>query len=84
MIFIYNITQLLDMDKKDIITLFQELRLYCHGDFCNNIDLLNIVETLFESYNISKLDIKRMYRYLDRTVKKETAILIEDYGDDID
>jgi len=84
MIFIYNITQMLDMDKKDVITLFQELRLYCNGDFCNNIDLLNIIETLFESYNISKLDIKRMYRYLDKTVKKEASVLIEDYGDDIE
>ena len=84
MIFIYNITQLLDMDKKDVITLFQELRLYCNGDFSNNIDLLNIIETLFESYNISKLDIKRMYRYLDKTVKKEASVLIEDYGDDIE
>jgi len=67
-----------------VITLFQELRLYCNGDFCNNIDLLNIIETLFESYNISKLDIKRMYRYLDKTVKKEASVLIEDYGDDIE
>ena len=35
------------------------------------MELLNIVEKLFENYNISKLDIKRIYRYLDKNVKKE-------------
>ena len=47
---------------------------------CNNVEQLNNVEKIFEDYNISKLDIKRIYRYLDKNIKKETII----YGDDID
>jgi len=74
MLFIYNLTQQLDMDKKDVISLFQELRLYNGGDFCNNIDTLNRIESIFETYKLSKLDIKRIYRYLDRTVKKDINV----------
>ena len=81
MLFVYNMTQLLDMDKKDVMTLFHELRLYYGGDFCNNIELLNNIENLFEPYGISKLDIKRMYRYLDRTVKKDLLISNDEYDD---
>ena len=32
------------------------------------------IEKIFETYDINKLDIKRMYRYLDKNVKKEVAI----------
>jgi len=35
---------------------------------------LNSVEKVFESYDINKLDRKRMYRYLDKDVKKDVAI----------
>jgi hypothetical protein len=74
MLFVYSISQELEMDKKDLFTLFQELRLYCEGDFCNNIDKLNEIEKIFENYNITKLDIKRMYRFLDKNVKKDISI----------
>jgi hypothetical protein len=35
--------------------------------------LLNEVEKIFNDTKISKLDIKRVYRYLDKNVKKVTA-----------
>jgi len=84
MLFVYNMTQLLDMDKKDVMSLFQELRAYCGGEFSNNIDMLNAVETIFEPHGISKLDIKRMYRYLDRTVKKDVLITMDDLEEGFD
>ena len=34
---------------------------------------MNEIEKLFETYGINKLDIKRMYRYLDKNVKKESV-----------
>ena len=84
MLFVYNLTQNLDMDKKDVISLFQELRLYYGHDFCKSVEELNTIERIFESYNLSKLDIKRIYRYLDRTVKKDALITAEDIEDDFD
>jgi DNA polymerase III delta prime subunit len=85
MLFIYNLCQELDMDKKDLMAMFQELRLNHGGDFCNKTDVLNEVEKLFEDYNITKLDIKRMYRYLDKNVKKDAAAGADDeLGDDYD
>ena len=35
-----------------------------------------------ESYDINKLDIKRMYRYLDKNVKKEVAKELDDFDDE--
>ena len=37
-----------------------------------------VIERIFENYNIDKLDIKRIYRYLDKNVKKEVAIYEDD------
>jgi len=68
--FIYNICQELDMDKKDVIVFFQELRFLLGDDFHNNVDNMNQACSLFENYNIGKLDIKRLYRYLDNNTKK--------------
>ena len=78
MLFIYNLCQELEMDKKDVVAFFQELRLYFDSDFSNNQDLILEMESLFENYNIGKLDIKRMYRYLDKNIKKD---IVDDLDD---
>lgn len=71
--FIYGMCLDLDMDRKDVISFFQELRTFYGKNFQSQADVLNQVEGLFENHNISKLDIKRMYRYLDKNVKKTIA-----------
>jgi hypothetical protein len=71
-LFIYNMCQELDMDKKDMISFFQELRLLYGNDYFMNPDIFLKIEEMFENYSINKLDIKRIYRYLDKNVKKET------------
>ena len=73
-LFIYNLSQELDLDKKDLISLFQEIRLYYDKENINNVDILNKLETFFQDYDISKLDIKRLYRYLDKNSKKDLDI----------
>ena len=77
-LFIYNMAQKLDLDKKDLIAFFQELRLFYGKDFYNQADKINVVEQSFEDYSINKLDIKRMYRYLDKNVKKDTDACIDE------
>jgi hypothetical protein len=67
------------MDKKDVIALFEEMR---------NSDM-TLLEKEFKSCNISKLDIRRMYKYLDKNVKKEEdvsggAMMSDDEEDDDD
>jgi len=87
-LFIYNLSQKLDMDKKDLISFFQEMRLYYGDDFINQLDKMTELLKFFENYAISKLDIKRVYRYLDKNVKKEVQLIteedddLEDYDDD--
>jgi len=83
-LFIYNLCQELDMDKKDIVAFFQELRIFYGHEFLSQTEKMNDIEKIFENYNIDKLDIKRMYRYLDKNVKKETVILEESESSDMD
>ena len=83
LLFIYNMCQELNLDKKDLIALFQELRIFFgNNDFLQDIETLHQVETIFETYNISKLDIRRMYRYLDKNVKIDAAVILNDEIDD--
>jgi DNA polymerase III delta prime subunit len=77
-LFIYHLCQELDMDRKDLISFFQELRLFHGKDGLNASDTMNKIDKIFENYEIDKLDIKRIYRYLDKNVKKE-ALIEEDY-----
>ncbi len=71
--FIYALVQEMEMDRKDIIAFFQEMRLYFGEDFYNKTEKMTDIETIFEDTNINKLDIRRMYRYLDKTVKRDSA-----------
>ena len=73
-VFIYNLCQQLDMDKKDMIAFFQELRLFFGKDFYDDPIVYNEIDNIFEGYSISKLDIKRIFRYIDKNVKKEIAL----------
>jgi len=82
--FIYFMCQELDMDKKDLVSFFIELRMIYGKEFQNNTEKLGLVEKLFENYNISRLDIKRIYRYLDKNVKKERIGIDDDLEDDED
>ena len=60
-LFIQNLCQQLGMDKKDTFSFFLQLR--------NNYSDEEIYN-MFESYDISKLDINRIYRYLDKYTKR--------------
>jgi DNA polymerase III delta prime subunit len=63
--FTYNLCQELDMDKKDIMSFFQEKRLFFKNDY------LLRVEKLLEETAVTKLDVRRIYRYLDKNIKPE-------------
>jgi hypothetical protein len=75
MMFIYSLCLNLDLDKKDLIAMFQELKI-----FNNMIDVTKVaeeltkIEKIFQDMNITKLDIKRIYRYLDKNVQKDEVI----------
>ena len=61
-IFIQNLCQELAMDKKDMFAFFLDLK---------NKYTDNEITALFENYDISKLDINRIYRYLDKYIKED-------------
>ena len=82
--FIYMLCQEMDMDRKDLLSFFQEMRLFYGTDFYNQSDKVNDAENVFVDTPISKLDIKRMYRYLDKNVKKDTVMIMEEDEMDID
>jgi hypothetical protein len=74
-IFIQNLCQQLSMDKKDIFGFFLDIK--------NKYDIdspeMNI---LFENYEISKLDINRIYRYLEKYTKENADELNDDLSED--
>jgi hypothetical protein len=76
-IFIQNLCQELSMDKNDMFAFFLDLK-NKHSD--------SEIVMLFENYDISKLDINRIYRYLEKYTKEDAAeieeIIIDDEIDD--
>jgi hypothetical protein len=60
-LFIQNLCQELGMDKKDLLSFFMELK--------NKYDD-NQLLSLFENNEITKLDINRIYRYLEKYTKE--------------
>jgi hypothetical protein len=64
-IFIQNLCQQLGMDKKDLFGFFLDVK--------NKYDIDSVeMSMLFENYEISKLDINRIYRYLEKYTKENT------------
>ena len=78
LMFVYMLCQELDMDRNDMVAFFQELRTFYGKDIYNKTELLNDAEKIFIDKNISKLDIKRIYRYLDKNVKRDSVIAADD------
>jgi hypothetical protein len=70
------------MDKKDLLAFFQELRLFYGQQKWS--EKLPEIEKIFENTNINKLDIKRIYRYLDKNVKNEVSVIYDEIEDDDD
>jgi len=75
-LFIQNLCQQLGMDKKDLFGFFSEIQ--------NKFDDNKLIG-LFENYEISKLDINRIYRYLEKYTKENASDIeykeIEEYED---
>ena len=67
-IFIQNLCQQLSMDKKDLYGFFISIK---------NMYDDNQIYNLFENYEITKLDINRIYRYLDKYMKEDAADIVD-------
>jgi Cdc6-like AAA superfamily ATPase len=63
-LFIQKLCQKLTMDKKDLFGLFIDLK-----NNNNENDIIN----LMENYEISKLDINRIYRYIEKYIKENAT-----------
>ena len=81
--FVTNLCLELNMDKKDMITFFQDFRTqYLITD---TSDILSVpsncehIVNMFDGYNISKLDVRRIYRFLDKTSKRDSAVIMDEY-----
>jgi uncharacterized protein YdiU (UPF0061 family) len=72
-LFIQNLCQQLSMDQKDIFSFFLDLK-----KKYNDLEISN----LFENYEITKLDINRIYRYLEKYTKENVAEEEEVVDDD--
>jgi hypothetical protein len=64
-IFIQNLCQQLGMDKKDLFGFFLDIKNKYEPDSVE-------MNMMFENYEITKLDINRIYRYLEKYTKENT------------
>jgi len=78
--FVFYLCNRLNMDKKDVFAFFAGLRI-CHGENRKKDCIDTKIANELEKRGISKLDIKRIYRYLDHTDKKETVSTIEPFNE---
>jgi hypothetical protein len=79
-IFIQNLCQELGMDKKDLIAFFIELK-NKHTD----AEIYQLFESdEFSNYEINKLDINRIYRYLDKYLKEDAPDTVDKEIIDLD
>jgi hypothetical protein len=67
-LFIQKLCQKLGMDKKDLFGFFMEIK--------NKKDDLQILD-LLENYEINKLDINRIYRYIEKYIKENATGTID-------
>jgi len=77
-LFIQKLCQKLGMDKKDLFGFFIDLK-NKHGD--------NDIINLLENYEIGKLDINRIYRYIEKYIKENATGTIDkeiEYEDEED
>jgi len=75
LLFIQNLCQIFGLDKKDLFTMFIKLQnLYNSGE----------IFSYMEPYEITKLDINRIYRYIDKFHNINTSYQYNDSNIDID
>jgi len=74
-LFIQKLCQKLGMDKKDLFGFFIELK--------NNHEDNEII-TLLDSYDINKLDINRIYRYIEKYIKENATGTVDKEIDEDD
>ena len=72
-VFIQNLCQELSMDKNDMCAFFQDIK-----NKYNDTEIL----ALFENHDISKLDINRIYRYIDKYTNENVEEADEETSDD--
>ena len=61
----------MNMDKNDLVAFFQELRILYGNNSSKNMDWIEKIQEHLGKEDVDILDIKRMYRFLDKNVKKE-------------
>jgi hypothetical protein len=73
--FLQNMCQKMNMDKKDLICFYNEVR----SMLMTKSDGINYYEDLLCKYDIDLLDIKRMYRFIDKHKVDEVIVENENY-----
>ena len=82
-LFLQSLCQRMTMDKKDVVCFFQELRTIYGELFYMNSEKMALLEGYFQKDEIDPLDIKRIYRFLDKNVKKEDCVIADDSDNEI-
>lgn len=83
-LFLQSLCSRMTMDKKDVVCFFQELRCMYGDLFYMNSEKMGVLDAYFQKDEMDSLDIKRIYRFLDKNVKKEDVTEIYESDDECD
>jgi DNA polymerase III delta prime subunit len=72
-LFIYSLCQKMDLDKTDMLDFFRDARARFGGGAVDT-EFLSACEQKFDHRWVSRLEAKRIYRYLDKNVPSEAAV----------
>lgn len=81
-VFLQSLCQRMNLEKKDVLCLFQELRMIFGDLFYLNSEKMKYLDVYLQKDEIELLEIKRIYRFLDKNIKKEEDISILDDSDE--
>jgi DNA polymerase III delta prime subunit len=81
-LFISNMCNYLEMDKKDLMSCFMNMqqKLYNGQKKIFTPAVFNEIEHTINHQEIGRLDVRRMFQFLNKNLKKETVILEDDIG----
>jgi hypothetical protein len=72
--FLQSLCQRMNMDKRDVLCFFQELRIIFGDNYYTRLENYPALGFYFQKDFINVLDIKRIYRFLDKNMKKDDFI----------
>lgn len=80
-VFMHGLCRNLGLDRWDVFAFFKEVRAKQDAKFLTNTDVFAQFVRSVEPFGVSRLDVRRIYRYMDKNVVATDSGTESEYGD---